>query len=236
MSAWIAALQGQPFFGVALTLAAYAVSVELWRRMGQPVLCQPVLVATALLATGMVATGADYRHYAAQTWVLSESLALIIVLLAVPFYRHLGLIRASARALGVALAVGGTLAIASAVALPVVAGDSTTLLATIAPKSATAAVAIEIAERLGGVSGMTAVVVISTGLFGAIFGPSILSLLGVRDPRAVGFALGVASHALGTARAFQISQTAGTFAGLGLVLNALLTIALVPLCLGLLAP
>ena len=94
------------------------------------------------------------------------------------------------------------------------------------------AVAVEITERLGGVPSLTAVVVIATGAFGAAFGPSLLAPGGVRDERAVGFALGVASHAIGTARAFQIPDSAGAFASLGMILNALLTIALVPLALG----
>jgi putative effector of murein hydrolase len=68
-----------------------------------------------------------------------------------------------------------------------------------------------------------------------VFGPAILAASGVRDPRAVGFALGLASHAIGTARAFQISDVTGSFASLGMILNAILTIALVPLVLSLLS-
>jgi putative effector of murein hydrolase len=85
-----------------------------------------------------------------------------------------------------------------------------------------------VSERLGGIAGLTAVIVISTGMFGGAFGPLILELGGVRDDRAKGFALGVASHAIGTARAFQISETAGAFASVGMILNALLTMALAP--------
>jgi putative effector of murein hydrolase len=119
-------------------------------------------------------------------------------------------------------------ALASALALPAVVGVGPDLVATIAPKSATTAVAVEVSDRLGGISGLTAVIVISTGIFGAAFGPLILELGRVKDDRAKGFALGVASHAIGTARAFQISETAGAFAGVGMILNALLTIALAP--------
>jgi putative effector of murein hydrolase len=87
---------------------------------------------------------------------------------------------------------------------------------------------MEISERLGGVTSLTAVVVISTGIFGAVFGPTLLRSVRVRDDRAIGFAIGLASHAIGTARAFQISAVAGAFASLGMILNALLTIALAP--------
>jgi len=87
--------------------------------------------------------------------------------------------------------------------------------------------------QAGGVSGLTAVIVILAGVFGAALGPLILDLSGVRDDWAKGFALGVASHAIGTARAFQISETAGVFASVGMILNALLTIALAPIAFAL---
>jgi putative effector of murein hydrolase len=124
-------------------------------------------------------------------------------------------------------------ALGTALALPAVMGVGDDLVATIAPKSATTAVAVKVSERLGGVAGLTAVIVISTGMFGGAFGPLILELGGVRDDRAKGFALGVASHAIGTARAFQISETAGAFASVGMILNALLTMALAPVAFAL---
>ncbi len=95
--------------------------------------------------------------------------------------------------------------------------------------------AVEIAQGLGGTTALTAVGVIFTGVIGAVFGPNLLRCAGVKDERAMGLALGVASHAIGTARAFEISEVAGAFASLGMILNALLAIALAPMALSLLA-
>lgn len=127
------------------------------------------------------------------------------------------------------------MAIFGALLYPLLDGAEANLLVTIAPKSATTAVAVEITDRFGGIPGLTAVIVISTGIFGAAFGPSILDAIRIKDERARGLALGVASHALGTARAFQMSETAGAFASLGMILNALLTILLVPIMLAIMA-
>lgn len=229
-------VQSQPLFAVSLTVAAYAAAEMLWQTTGKPALLNPVLVATALVAAVLVGLDIAYQEYLLQAQPIDEALALLIVLLAVPLCRQFGLIRTSGPALVAALFIGSAVALATAVVLPVVVGAGDDLVATIAPKSATTAVAVEVAERLGGVSGLTAVIVISTGIFGAAFGPSILELGGVRDERAKGFALGVASHAIGTARAFQISETAGAFASVGMILNALLTMALVPLVFALVAP
>jgi putative effector of murein hydrolase len=85
-------------------------------------------------------------------------------------------------------------------------------------------------------AGLTAVVVITTGIAGAVFGPGLLRLAGVYDERAVGFALGLASHGIGTARAFQISERTGAFATVGMILNALLTVILAPLALRVVYP
>lgn len=233
MNDWIATLERQPLFAVCLTVAAYAVAECIWQRTGKLALLNPVLVSTTALAGVLLLFGISYDDYLRQAAPISETLALLIVLLAVPLYRQFWLIRISKLPILVALVVGSTIALATAIAVPVAAGVGQNVVATIAPKSATAAVAVQIAERLGGIAGLTAVVVISTGIFGAAFGPVILNLAGVHDDRAKGFALGVASHAIGAARAFQISETAGAFASVGMILNALLTLVLAPIATGL---
>ena len=88
--------------------------------------------------------------------------------------------------------------------------------------------AMGIAEKLGGIPSLTAVLVILTGIIGAITATPLLNALGLRDWRARGFAVGVAAHGIGTARAFQVNDLAGTFAGIGMALNALATAILVP--------
>jgi len=234
MTDLLATLQAHPLFGLSVTFVAYAVAMAVWRWLDQPAVLHPVLVATLIVAMMLMATRMDYASYLDQTQILTEALGLVVVLLAVPLYRQFHRIREAATPIALALTIGSVMALATALALPALGGASRELLATLAPKSATTTVAVQIAEHLGGAAGITAVVVISTGIFGAVFGPAILSALGVRDHRAQGFALGVASHAIGTARAFQISDTAGAFAGLGMVLNGLLTIALAPMVLALL--
>jgi putative effector of murein hydrolase len=224
-----------PLFGLGLTVSAYLVAAALWDRLGRPAIFHPVLVATLLVIAALVVSGLPYDVFYTQAALLDEALGGVIVLLAVPLCRQAQLIRDAGTPLAVALVVGSVVAIGTALALPLAAGADPALLATLAPKSTTAAVAVDIAQAQGGAIGMTAVIVISTGIFGAVFGPAILAASGVRDPRAVGFALGLGSHAIGTARAFQISDVTGSFASLGMILNAILTIALVPLVLSLLS-
>ena len=117
----------------------------------------------------------------------------------------------------------------SAVAVAALLGAGPATLASLAPKSATTPIAMGVAQAIGGIPALTAVLVILTGIIGAIAVTPLMNRLGVRDPAARGFAAGVAAHGIGTARAFQVSETAGTYAGLGLALNGLATSLLVPL-------
>lgn len=228
MTDWMTLAERQPFFAVSITVAAYAASEVLWRKTGQIALLNPVLIATTIVAGLLLLFGLSYDDYLRQAEPINETLAVLIVLLAVPLCRQIWLIRGVVVPMVAALVVGSVAAIGSAIALPAAMGAADSLLATIAPKSVTTAVAVEIAARLGGLPGLTAVIVILTSIFGAAFGPLILQAGGVRDDRAKGFALGVAASALGAARAFQMSETAGVFASLGMILNALLTMLLVP--------
>jgi putative effector of murein hydrolase len=103
-------------------------------------------------------------------------------------------------------------------------------LISLAPKSVTAPVAMGITERLGGLPSLTAVLVIVTGILGAMLGPPpLLNLLGITSWAARGLAIGTASHGIGTARALQVNEIAGAFSVLPMGLNALVTAILLPL-------
>ena len=99
----------------------------------------------------------------------------------------------------------------------------------LAPKSVTAAIAMGVAETLGADPALAAVLVITTGILGAMLAKPVLDLARVSHRAARGFAIGLAAHGIGTARAFQDNEVAGTFAGIAMGLNGLLTATLVPL-------
>jgi putative effector of murein hydrolase len=107
-------------------------------------------------------------------------------------------------------------------------GATSQLARTIAPKSATSPIAMAVSEHLGGIPALTAVLVIGTGVFGAIAARSLLNALRIESHAARGLALGVAAHGIGTARAFQVSPEMGAWAGLGMGLNGVLTALLAP--------
>jgi predicted murein hydrolase (TIGR00659 family) len=222
---------GHPLFAVCLTVLAYGAADVIWRRSGGVALLCPVLVATIFVASALTVLDIPYEDYMRQAHLINDALSVVIVLLAVPLYRHFRIIQNVWAPLSFALLIGVLVAKVIALILPLIMGAGQDLLATIVPSSATMAVGVELSTRFGGIPGLTAIVVISSGILGGTLGPPMLDAVGVRDDRARGFALGVAAHGIGTARAFMISDAAGTFACIGMILNAILTVLLVPLLL-----
>jgi predicted murein hydrolase (TIGR00659 family) len=217
-----------PLLWLTLTVVAYAGAEALHRRLGRPAAANPVLVSVLALVAVLVGSGTPYDAYFEGAQFVHFLLGPATVALAVPLHAELGRVRARALPLGAALLAGSTTALASAVGVAALLGASRPTLMSLAPKSVTAAVAMGIAEKLGGLPSLTAPLVVLTGILGAVAGPALLRLVRVRDEAATGFAMGVASHGLGTARAFQLGDRAGAFSGLAMGLNALVSALLLP--------
>jgi len=226
-------MSGQPFFelwvylsatplaGLTLTLVAYAVAWWCYVRTGMHPLANPVLIAVALIVAALVGTRTDYRTYFDGAQFVHFLLGPAVVGLAVPLAREWESVRRLAVPIAGALVVGSLVALTSAVGLAWLLGASPATLLSLAPKSVTAPVAMGIAEKLGGLPALAAVFAVITGILGAALGKYVLDACRVRDWRARGFALGLAAHGIGTARAFQVNADAGAFAGLAFALHAL---------------
>lgn len=226
-------LAGGPLLWLTATVAAYAAGDAAFRAAGRKPWANPVLIAVLLLAPVLALTGTPYATYFEGAQFVHFLLGPATVSLALPMWDNLPRLRGAVLPLAAALVAGSVVAVMTALGIAAAFGLDEAMLASIAPKSATAPVAIGISSTLGGSPTLTAVMVILTGIIGAICTTPLLNALGIRDWRARGFATGVAAHGIGTARAFQVNPTAGAFAGLGMGLNAVLTAFLAPLVLGL---
>lgn len=227
-------LSASPLLGLTLTLLAYQGAVWVNRRCGGHPLANPVLLAVIALVTLLGVTGTPYRTYFDGAQFVHFLLGPATVALAIPLYSQVRRLKQMAMPLLIALSAGSLTAILSAVLIGKLFGASDATLISLAPKSVTTPIAMGIAERLGGLPSLTAVLVILTGIVGAVGAHWLYALLKCRDPAVRGFALGVASHGIGTARAFQISEQTGAFSALAMGLNGLLTAILLPWLLPLL--
>lgn len=226
-------LAATPLLGLTLTLAAYLFGDWVYRRAHQRALLNPVLIAVVVLVALLSATGTPYQTYFEGAQFVHFLLGPATVALAVPLYFNFSKLRRLWLPLLGGLLVGSLTAVVSAVGIAWLLGAAPETLLSLAPKSVTAPVAMAIAEQLGGLPSLTAILVVTTGILGAALGPALLNALRVRDPAVRGFAIGVAAHGIGTARAFQESEQAGAFSGLAMGLNILLTALLLPLLVGL---
>lgn len=221
-------LNASPLLFLTLTLAAFQAGSWVYTRSGHKPFLNPVLTAVVLVVALLTLSGTTYESYFEGAQFVHFLLGPATVALAIPLYRQFERVRRSALALLTSILCGSLTAIGSAVGLGWLLGASRETLLALAPKSVTAPVAMGITEQLGGLPSLTAVLVILTGILGAVTGPIILNLLKVKDWRARGLALGTASHGIGTARALQVNELAGAFSGLAMGLNALATAILLP--------
>lgn len=224
-------LAQEPLLWLTATIAAYLIGDAAFRASGRRPFVNPVLIAVVLLACLLSLTATPYQDYFKGAQFIHFLLGPATVALALPLYDSLPHIRRAALPIIAALLAGSVTAVLSALMIAKSLGVSEATLISLAPKSATAPVALGISDALGGSPTLTAVLVILTGITGAMIATPLLNALGLRDWRARGFAVGVAAHGIGTARAFQVNPTAGAFAGLGMGLNAILTSAIAPFIL-----
>lgn len=221
-------LSATPLFWLTMTLLAYQIAHWLYRRCGAHPIANPVLIAVLLLLALLNGTGTPYDTYFSGAQFVHFLLGPATVALAIPLYGQFQRLLGLTGPLLIALIGGSLTAMLSAVFVGNWLGGSLPTLLSLAPKSVTTPIAMGIAERIGGHPSLSAVMVIATGILGAITAQTLFRWLNVKDDAVGGFALGVAAHGIGTARAFQVSDTMGAFAALGMGLNGLLTALTLP--------
>ena len=218
-----------PLFGLMITLGAYYAATVLQRRCGHSPLVNPVLVSALVLALFLWIENIPYEAYFRGAAFVHLLLGPATVALAIPLYSQLPQIRKALMPILVSVLVGSLTGIVSAVGIGWLLGAQRTTLLSLAPKSVTTPIAMGISEKIGGQPSLTVIFVIVTGILGAMIGHSVVKALGIKDWRAYGLAVGVASHGVGTGRAVQLNETAGAFASLAMGLAGLTAAVLIPI-------
>ena len=221
-------LAATPLLGLTVTLVAYFIAYRLYARAHFNPLLNAVAVAVALLIGLLLATDTAYATYFEGAQFVHFLLGPATVALAVPLYQHLGRLRTLWIPIALSVVVGVMVAALSAVGIAGWLDGSPQTLLSLAPKSVTAPVAMGISEKVGGLPSLTAVLVVTTGIVGAAFGTQLLDWLRITDDSTKGVAMGVTSHGIGTARAFQVSSEMGAFSGLAMALAAVVTALMLP--------
>lgn len=219
--------------GVTIGVYAFCRWVFLQTRNS---LLYPGVTSIFLMLAVLLGTGHPWAEYERETAWINWLLGPAVVALAVPIYHLRGIVRANLPILAICIPASLGAAAGSTMLLLAAAARSRAEVVAGALKSVTSPVAYRLA--LEGHVPLTFAMagVLIAGTLGATIGPTMLRWLQVRDPRAVGLALGCASHGIGVARALELGETPGAFASLGMSGTAMCAAVAVPYLLRWLLP
>ena len=216
-------LAASPLFWLTLTVGVFLLASHVAKASGNHPLVNPVLISVGVLVAILGLSGTEYAEYFAGAQFIHFILGPATVALAIPLWRNRARVRELAFPILAALLIGAPFAMLSAVIIARAFGMPEALQMALIPKSATAGIAVGIAEQIGANGSLVAVLVIVTGIIGAVIVTPLMNAMRIKDYAARGFAAGLSAHGIGTARAFQVDPLAGAFSGLAMALNGIVT-------------
>jgi predicted murein hydrolase (TIGR00659 family) len=221
-------LLNSPLFGVCLTIIAYLVGMEVYKKFKLPIL-NPILIALIIIIPILLYFKIPLETYKKGGDLISFFLAPATVVLAVPLYRKIDLLKQHFIPILGGVIVGVFTSILSCTLIGRVLGLDLTLIKSSLSKSLTTPIAIELSKQVGGIVPITIVMVMITGITGAVMAPFICKIFKIENKIAKGIAIGTASHAVGTSRAIEMGETEGAMSGLAIGVAGVLTVFILPL-------
>lgn len=218
-------LLASPYFGIFLSIAAYALGCGLNRKFRTP-LCNPLLIAIVLVVGVLLVFRIPYEDYNAGGEIVSLFLAPATACLAVGIYSKLAVLKKYWLPILVGAVAGSASSMLSVYALCRLLGLDEQLTVSLIPKSVTTPIAVGIVESAGGLTPITVVAVIVTGILGAILAPTMIRLFRISDSVAAGLAIGACSHAVGTSKAVELGEVEGAMSGLAIGVCGVVTVVL----------
>lgn len=216
-----------PTFFIALSVGAFYIGLLIQKKT-KSLLMNPILIAMVLLIGFLHLFNIDYATYHENSKLIDFMLQPAIVCLAIPLYQQLKRIRQQLIPLLISSVIGCVVGVVSVVGIAWAMGAPKEIILSLAPKSVTTPIAMEVSRTIGGIPALTSCVVIFVGIFGAIYGYMILRKSRINSPIAQGLSIGMSAHAVGTSKSMDISNSYGAFSTLGLIINGILTAVLTP--------
>lgn len=218
-----------PLIWLLITLGSFKLGIIIYERFNKNPLLQPIIISYFIIICTLFMTGVSYEEYFKSVEIIHFFLGPATVALALPLYNNLKYIKSLFFPIVIALLIAGTFSIVLAVFLLWVLGAQLPTILSMTTKSITAPIAIITSEQIGAIPSLAVGFVIITGIIGAVLGTTIFKILNIKHDTSKGFALGVISHGIGTARAIEISQKAAAFSALAMGLSGIVTAIFLPL-------
>ena len=222
-------LQAEPLFWLTLTVGAYLLANKLYQASGLFPLVNPVAMSILFVSACLMVFGVEYERYFEGAKFIHFLLGPTTVALSVPIYLNWTTVLKTRRAILISVSLGSVFAVSITYATAQLMQLDPLTIKSLLPRNVTAPIAMGISEIIGGVPSLTAIITIVTGIVGAALGTFVLDLFRIRDMAARGFAFGLASHGIGTARAMSRDNQAGVFAAVAMGLSGIITAAIIPL-------
>ena len=219
------------YFGVVLSLVCYWISLKISEKV-KSTLCNPLLIASAMIVAVLLIFRVEYETFNKGASYLTYFLNPATVCLAVPLYRQFQVLKSNMKAILLGVLAGCIACMITIVGLSLLFAFEPGLTASILPKSITTAIAIGLSEEIGGVSAITVVCVVITGIFGACTASTMFKIFKIEEPVAQGLATGAAAHAIGTSRALEIGEIQGAMSSLAIVVTGIMTVIVAPIIAG----
>lgn len=216
------------FFGVVLSVGAYVLADMLKNKFKTPLL-NPLLISTAVTIAVLALGGMDYESYQTGGKYLNYFLTPATVCLAIPLYEQFEKLKNNAAAILIGIISGMLTSFCSILVISLIMKFSHEEYVTFLPKSITTAIGVGVSEELGGYVGVTAAVIVITGIFGNLIADGIFKLFRINEPVARGVALGTSSHILGTVKALELGGTEGAISSLSVVAAGIMTVIFAPI-------
>jgi len=219
------------YFGLAISLIAYIIGIAVKKRLPYA-LFNPLLTAIVFVIAFLLYFQIDFASYNQGAQFLSWLLTPATVCLAIPLYQQLELLKRNLRAVLAGILTGAVTSLVSILALSMLFRLNHQQYVTLLPKSITNAIGIGVSQELGGVVTITVAAIIVTGIFGNIAAESICRIFRIKEPVAVGLAIGTSAHVMGTTKALEMGEIQGAMSSLAIVVAGLVTVVLAPLFAG----
>lgn len=215
-------------FSFIITILSY-VGAKLLYRKNQSVFLSPLVICPFVLITLLLSFHVSLEAYSAGTQWITDMLQPAIVAFAVPLYKYRALLKKYALEIGLGVFGGSIIAIVSSVMYGKLFRLTPQLLDSLAPRSITTPIAMNISQTIGGLPAMTASFVIVTGIVGIVAGPFILKWLPIDHQVSKGMLLGMGAHGAGTAQAYEIGSIEGAIASVTMIVAGIITIMVAPI-------
>lgn len=214
-----------PVFYLALTLLAFSAGQWVNKKTGSPI-ANPLLIGCILVGAYLVLVGVPLEEYNEGGGVLTLCLTPATISLALPIYRQFEVLKKHLLPILAGAFIGSLASIGSVYVFGKLFGLDAQLICSLLPKSVTTPIGVALSESMGGLTAVTAIAIVFTGIVGAVFLPTALKLLGIQHPVVTGIAIGTASHAVGTSRALELGEIEGAMSGLAIGIAGLITAVL----------